>query len=251
MSDPFRTSSAAPEQLEEGANSQLEDPVGMDTRNSVVSLADWRREIAELYADIRETPMRQWEEASRRFRETRDRLFATHPQTPLDDDDRQRFDGLRYYPYDSAYRVTGRLDHDVDPETFEVQLRDDGTFRYRRVARCRFELAGRSLGLSVYWVDGYGGGLFVPFGDRSNGDGSYGGGRYLYDSIKGADLGVGTEQIPLDFNFAYNPSCAYSDQWHCPLTPPTNRLPVAVEAGERADFGTREGLADPTRRTGT
>lgn len=251
MSDPSRITPAEPEQLEEGKNTAPEGLVGTDTQDPVISLADWRRHIAELYADIRETPMSEWDEASRRFRETRDRLFANHPQTPLDPADRERFDGLRYYPYDSAYRVTGTLDHDVDPETFEVQLRDDGTFRFRRIARCRFELEGQSLNLSVYWVEGYGGGLFIPFGDRSNGDGSYGGGRYLYDSIKCADLGVGTDRIPLDFNFAYNPSCAYSDQWHCPLTPSENTLPIAVEAGERADFGTREAAVDVTERIDT
>jgi uncharacterized protein (DUF1684 family) len=220
----------------------------MDGRNALVSLAEWRREITELYASIRETPTSEWDEARREFRETRDHLFGEHPQTPLTGSDRSGFDGLRYYPYDPGYRVTGTLTHDVDPETFEVELRDDGTFRYRRIARTRFELAGRSLELSVYWVEGYGGGLFLPFGDRSNGEGSFGGGRYLYDGIKGADLGAGTDEIPLDFNFAYNPSCAYSDRWHCPLAPTENDLPVAIEAGERT-FETADPPGGVTERT--
>ncbi|MDX1605233.1 MAG: DUF1684 domain-containing protein [Candidatus Competibacterales bacterium] len=75
--------------------------------------------------------------------------------------------------------------------------------------------------------------LFLPFLDATSGQGSYGGGRYLYDSIKGADLGAGADTLVLDFNYAYNPSCAYDPRWVCPLAPPENRLPFAVEAGER------------------
>ena len=73
-------------------------------------------------------------------------------------------------------------------------------------------------------VDGY---------EKVTGDATYGAGRYLYDTIKGADLGVGAESIVLDFNFAYNPSCAYDERWSCPLSPPENRLPFAVNAGEK------------------
>jgi uncharacterized protein (DUF1684 family) len=75
-----------------------------------------------------------------------------------------------------------------------------------------------------------------PFRTASSGAQSYGGGRYLYDTIKGADLGIAGSEILLDFNFAYNPSCAYDDRWSCPLSPPENRLPFAVNAGERIPF---------------
>ncbi len=85
----------------------------------------------------------------------------------------------------------------------------------------------------MYWFEGYGGGLWLPFSDASSGTETYGGGRYLYDTIKGADLGIAGSEILLDFNFAYNPSCAYDDRWSCPLSPPENRLPFAVNAGER------------------
>ena len=88
--------------------------------------------------------------------------------------------------------------------------------------------------LNLYWIEGYGGGLFLPFRDATNGRVSYGGGRYLYDTIKGADLGAGSESVLLDFNFAYNPSCAYNDRWVCPLSPPENWLPQAIRAGEKS-----------------
>ena len=92
---------------------------------------------------------------------------------------------------------------------------------------------GQPAELSAFWIEGYGGGLFVPFRDATSGATTYGGGRYLYDTIKGADLGAGAERIVLDFNYAYNPSCAYNDEWVCPLSPPENRLLFAVEAGEK------------------
>ena len=83
----------------------------------------------------------------------------------------------------------------------------------------------------MYWLEGYGGGLWLPFSDASSGTETYGGGRYLYDTIKGADLGISGADIVLDFNFAYNPSCAYDERWSCPLSPPENRLPFAISGG--------------------
>ncbi|HEX2196540.1 MAG TPA: DUF1684 domain-containing protein, partial [Actinomycetota bacterium] len=94
--------------------------------------------------------------------------------------------------------------------------------------------AGRDAALDVFWISGYGGGLFLPFRDATSGASTYGAGRYLYDTIKGADLGTEDGKLVLDFNFAYNPSCAYDPRWACPLAPPGNVLDVAVEAGERA-----------------
>ena len=87
--------------------------------------------------------------------------------------------------------------------------------------------------LNLYWIEGYGGGLFLPFADATNDRETYGGGRYLYDTIKGADLGLTATEILLDFNYAYNPSCAYDARWVCPLPLAENRLPLAVRAGER------------------
>jgi uncharacterized protein len=88
--------------------------------------------------------------------------------------------------------------------------------------------------LTLFWIEGYGGGLFLPFKDLTNRTETYGGGRYLYDTIKGADLSASPEAVILDFNFAYNPSCAYGPDWICPLAPRENALPFPVSAGERA-----------------
>ena len=86
----------------------------------------------------------------------------------------------------------------------------------------------------MFWVLGYGGGVFLPFKDATNGPETYGGGRYLLDTIKHADLGSEDERLVLDFNYAYNPSCAYNPRWHCPLSPPENTLPVEIRAGEKS-----------------
>ena len=168
-----------------------------------------------------------------RWRETRDELFRSHPQSPLPPAARAAFTGLEYFPYDPAARVTAAL---ADAEAAPAPVETSGTepLLFRRFARASFELRGRPLELEVYWLEGYGGGVFLPFRDETSGRETYGGGRYVLDTVKGADLGGGRGRLVLDFNFAYNPSCSYDPGWVCPLAPPANRLPVAVEAGERS-----------------
>jgi len=114
-----------------------------------------------------------------------------------------------------------------------MALAADGVTRFTRVARVEFAVNGIGHALALYWLEGYGGGLWLPFGDSTNGTSTYGGGRYLYDTIKGADLGASTTELVLDFNFAYNPSCTYDERWSCPLPPAENRLPLEIAAGER------------------
>jgi uncharacterized protein len=198
-----------------------------------LTLAAWRRTVAEMYAAVRRAPPEDQPQAWEMFRTARNELFSSHPDSPLAPEQRAEFAGLAYYPYDPAWRVVGVLDRAVERETFAVDLPAEGMCRYTRVARIRFTLDGQTAELSAFWIEGYGGGVFVPFRDATGGRTTYGGGRYLYDTIKGADLGVGAEQIVLDFNYAYNPSCAYNDHWVCPLSPPENWLPFAVEVGER------------------
>jgi uncharacterized protein (DUF1684 family) len=205
----------------------------MSTPADPFALADWRRMVAEIYADVRRAvvadQMRAWET----FRARRDALFNFHPQTPLTTEQRARFIGLDYYPYDPAWRVTGALDRNVEQETFSLDLPAEGLLRYTRVACVRFTLGGVPAQLSLFWIEGYGGGLFLPFRDATAGRETYGGGRYVYDTIKGADLGAGEDELVLDFNYAYNPSCAYAAAWVCPLSPRENWLPFAVTAGEK------------------
>jgi uncharacterized protein len=195
-----------------------------------LALTDWRREVSELYAKVRagRDDRAAWE----LWRRTRDRLFAEHPQSPLDADRRSAFGGLAYHRYDAAARVTAEI-VPAEPGELELQTSTGPPYRFRRVGIARFALAGVDLGLPLYWLEGYGGGLFLPFADATSGRTTYGAGRYLIDTVKGADLGADDGRLVLDFNFAYNPSCAYDPKWTCPLAPPANRLPVEVRAGER------------------
>lgn len=199
---------------------------------NVLSLADWRRQISEIYAEVRRNP--NAEDAWRQYRRKRDALFATHPQSPLTDTQKTVFRNLPYFPYNPDWRIHATIDSNVTAETFRIHLPNDGDFSYTRIARVHFQAQAIEHSLSLFWVEGYGGGLFLPFRDKSNGQSSYGGGRYLYDGIKGADLNIGFEKFVLDFNFAYNPSCGYNDHWVCPLSPPENRLRVAINAGEKS-----------------
>lgn len=205
----------------------------VSTPRSPLSLVDWRRRVIDLYENVRRASPEGRRRAWLGFRAARDRLFRSHPDSSLEGPQRSTFHRLDYYPYQSHWRVVGRLSPKVRRHTFETRLRGDGVVRFTRVARVRFVSPfGRSV-LSLYWVEGYGGGLFLPFRDRTSGTETYGGGRYLFDTIKGANLGVTDREIVLDFNYAYNPSCAYSNHWMCPLAPAENRLPFAVEAGEK------------------
>jgi uncharacterized protein (DUF1684 family) len=87
--------------------------------------------------------------------------------------------------------------------------------------------------LQVLWIDVYGGGVFLPVRDATAGEETYGAGRYLLDTVKGADLGGDADELVVDFNYAYHPSCTYDPRWSCPLAPLANRLSVPVRAGER------------------
>lgn len=118
--------------------------------------------------------------------------------------------------------------------TIETSTSDEMAFS--RIGRLAFSYDGRELSLGAFWIQGYAGGLLVPFRDQTSGTESYGGGRYLLDTIKSADLGSDavSSRVVLDFNYAYSPSCAYDPQWTCPLAPPENWLPIAVRAGERS-----------------
>ena len=196
------------------------------------TLAGWRRQVAVEYAAVR-TGNADAEGTAKRFRAARDRLFIEHPESPIAVDRRRDWRGVAWYAYAPAWRLKGTLEPVPKRASFEISLATDGILRCTRIGLARFVVGGRQAHLAVYWLEGYGGGIWVPFADSTNGVETYGGGRYLYDTIKGADLGVGERELVLDFNYAYNPSCAYDERWSCPLSPPENRLPFAVPAGER------------------
>ena len=203
-----------------------------------LALADWRREIAALYARIRgvEDPKDDW----RDWCETRNRLFRDHPVSPIPAARRAGYAGIPVYAYDLALRFACSIISAAKPQPFTVEIGPDGAVTMHSVGRT--DGLTQSLGgeLTLFWIEGYGGGLFLPFRDTTcrdetgGGGETYGGGRYLLDAIKGADLGATEDgRLILDFNFAYHPSCAHAPDWVCPLAPPDNHLPNAARGGER------------------
>jgi len=201
----------------------------MNEPAATTALWDYRRRVSDLYADIRDTPDpgRAWD----LWRAGRDDLFANHAQSAIDPDHRPQFTALPYFPYDPAWRLRGRLEP-VKPIVLGAGHSGPGETPMRRFARVAFAVDGEQHALSAYWLEGYGGGVFLPFRDGTSGNETYGGGRYLLDTAKGADLGGGHD-VMLDFNFAYHPSCVHSQRWSCPLAPTENHLAVPVRAGER------------------
>src|SRR5437764_7574638 len=172
-----------------------------------------------------------------RFRQSRDELFSKHSQSALDQEQKQKFQGLRYFPYNPAMCVEADIEKDVEPLLLSVAMNAEETMTMTTVARLHFALEDVKVALSLYWLNIYGGGLFLPFRDTTGPAESYGGGRYLFDTIKGSEFlpvpGIKNfKRIMLDFNYAYNPSCAYNYRWICPLAPMENRLNVAIRAGD-------------------
>ncbi|HZN88524.1 MAG TPA: DUF1684 domain-containing protein [Thermoleophilaceae bacterium] len=196
----------------------------------LLALSDWRRRVFDLYRHVRAAsdPAEAW----RRWRATRDELLSRHPQSPLPEHERASFAGVEYFEYDPSARALATI-APIAPVTLDITTSQDSAYRFARFGKAEFELHGQSLTLELYWIEGYGGGIYLPFGDGTSGTTTYGGGRYLLDTVKGADLGAEGELLVLDFNFAYNPSCAYDPRWSCPLAPPANRLAVDIRAGER------------------
>jgi uncharacterized protein (DUF1684 family) len=195
-----------------------------------VTLLDWRRRIFDLYRGIRDDP--EPDRAWRHWREVRDELFARHPQSPLAEQKRASFGGLVYFDYDPAARALAKL-LPAEPTPYDIPTSGGSTYHFTRFGTAAFDLCGEPLSLGLYWLEGYGGGIFLSFADATSGETTYGACRYLLDTVKGADLGMDGNRLVLDFNFAYNPSCAYDPRWVCPLAPPGNRLAIAVSAGER------------------
>ena len=146
--------------------------------------------------------------------------------------------GLSYFEHDPSLRFVADVEPAEEARILIAGSGDEAT-SFRRFATVTFELDGGPRRLALYWLEAYGGGVFLPFADATSGRETYGAGRYLLDTVKGADLGEEDRRLVLDFNFAYNPSCAYDPRWACPLAPPENRLPVEIRAGERTVSDTR------------
>jgi uncharacterized protein (DUF1684 family) len=194
-----------------------------------LELAHWRRTVAHLYANVGAEDDPAASHAL--WRIGRDELFRHHPQSPLLPDDPMRATGLPYWPYDPALRFETAVAPPREPATLTIDTASDGRTNMRLVGQVT--VAELGITLDVWWLAQYAGGLFLPVRDGTAGHGSYGGGRYLLDTAKGADLGGDYDRLVLDFNFLYHPSCRYNPAWECPLAPAGNTTPVPLQAGER------------------
>jgi uncharacterized protein len=205
---------------------------------AILDLADWRRQVAVLYADVRRLAAIDPRSALALWRSERERLFRDHPQSPVPPADREAF-RARHFEHDADLRFEVALEAAPPPapNALALELPNSGADRlaFRRIGRVTVPFAVGDRTLSVFWMEGYAGGLFLPFRDATNGTETYGAGRYLIDAAKSADLGGDPERgtMLLDFNFAYQPSCAFDPKWACPLAPPENRLDLPIRAGER------------------
>ena len=203
---------------------------------TAVQIADWRRRVFGLYASVRQLAATDPVAAHAHWTSCRNDLFSSHPATPLLPEDRDQFTGLPVMPYDPDWRFELPIVPAGEPRRMDVETGTDGVVPFELLGTVRVPFAGT---LDVWRLTSYSGGLFVPVKDALAGrhGGTYGGGRYLIDTVKGADLGLdasdGEATLVLDFNFAYNPSCAYDPAWACPLAQAGNTLPIEIPVGER------------------
>ena len=193
-----------------------------------LDVLDWRRQVFALYAGVRAEP--DPVSGHGLWRRGRDRLFAGHPASPLLPEDRAGFDGLHVAPYDPAWRFDVEVRR-AEATAWEPETGTDGAVPFERLGVVSLPGVGD---LDVWRLGSYGGGVFLPLRDGGCGTpgGGYGGGRYLLDTVKGADLGGSGDRLVVDLNFAYSPSCAYDPAWACPLAPAGNSVEVEVRVGE-------------------
>lgn len=189
---------------------------------------DFGRKMQAIYAGVRDRRIPA-EQRWQYWVAARNELLGGHPQSPVPAAQRAHFVDLAYYAYDPALRFAVDVDIDVQPE----QLALAGA-QVQRVGRVHFPIAGSTVSLSLFSLQGYGGGLLLPFADASARSGrTYAGTRWLLDTPHGADLGEEHGKLVLDFNFAYNPANAYDPAAPRHDAPAENQLALAIPAGEQ------------------
>jgi hypothetical protein len=217
----------------------------------ILALADWRRRIASLYAEVRRLSETDVPAALALWRSTREAMFRDHPSSPLPADRRAGFTAA-HFDHDPSLRFEVEVIPDAElparhitPSAIafagapaiamHLEISAGGSMSFTRIGRVEIPFVEGPRRLCVFWMAGYAGGLFIPFRDATNGNETYAAGRYLIDAAKAADLGgdLARGTLTLDFNFAYQPSCAFDPKWGCPLAPPENHLNIAIRAGER------------------
>jgi uncharacterized protein (DUF1684 family) len=163
------------------------------------------------------------------FHAQKDAFFKSHPQSPLTAEQQAAFAGLRYFPENPALRLIVPIEVFAEQDLIVMQTSTGDVREYTRYGRLRFSVDGQAADLTLY-ADGDT--YFLPFADALAGAETYGAGRYVEPEL------LGDGRFLLDFNLAYNPYCAYNDDWSCPITPPENRLAVPIRAGEQIYKGT-------------
>ncbi|MEP2992996.1 MAG: DUF1684 domain-containing protein [Gilvibacter sp.] len=177
-----------------------------------------------------------WQESVLAYQREANEHFSNPETSILNPADLKVFEGLEFYPIDQAYRVTATFKRTPDQKPFKMPTSTDRLPLYVKYGELSFSIKGQQLELVIYKSlssfddPEYKDYLFLPFTDLTSGDGSYGGGRYLDVRIPEGDT------IQLDFNKVYNPYCAYSENYSCPIPPRINDLNIRIEAGVK-DFG--------------
>ena len=196
-----------------------------------LQIADWRLRVFDIYAHVRALSAEDPAAGHALWRSQRDNLFAQHPASPLLHGQRAAFAGLAVARYDPDWRFEVDIDPAREPRRIDVTTGTDGVVPFDVIGTVRVPEVGS---LDVWRLASYAGGIFLPVRDGLAGTpgGTYGGGRYLLDTVKGAHLGARENRLILDFNFAYNPSCAYDPKWVCPLPQAGNTLAAPVPVGE-------------------
>jgi len=159
-----------------------------------------------------------------RFRADKDRFFAKDPHSPLTHEQKHHFEGLRYFPENRALRLEVAIEAYPTQETVKMQTTTGDAQNYTRYGRIKFSVEDQEVALTVFASED---GFFLPFADSLAGVETYGAGRYL--EVEPAGEG----KFLVDFNYAYNPYCAYNEAWSCPVTPAENRLKAPIRAGEK------------------
>ena len=181
-----------------------------------------------------ETPKDDYLKEIEEYQHEQNLKFHDDAQSPLTKEDIKTFKKLEFYPTNKKYRVVAKLEKTIDPPIFEMPTTTERKPLYIKYGMLTFTLDGIAHKIPIYQnkdlkrVPQYRDFLFLPFTDKTSGEGSYGGGRYL-DILTTDEKKDGT--IVIDFNKAYNPYCAYSDRYSCPLTPKENTISVAIPAG--------------------
>ena len=203
---------------------------------SLLSLINWRREIFSIYDEVRseEDGIVAWNI----WKDKREKLFKFHFESPTFDPNKQSgFNDVPVlYSYNQKFSLFSKFEQISNSEIIQLNTDEYSITRLKPFIKTTNLRDFLGIELTVFKIEGYGGGLFLPFTDSGckSGGAHYEGGRYLIDTVKGADLGeLKTDELRLDFNFSYNPSCSYNSKWTCPILKDYNRISILVDAGEK------------------